>query len=93
VVDDDRYGAEISGYSAQAVGGRGRVGGSTWQSVARNQGSVETDWLNGEVARLGRLHDVPTPANALLQREVWRLVHEGGAAGSRRAADLLAALP
>ncbi|RIX31004.1 ketopantoate reductase family protein [Amnibacterium setariae] len=92
VVDDERYAADISGYSAQAVGGRGRAGGSTWQSVTRGQGTVETDWLNGEIARLGRLHGVPTPANALLQREMWRLLDEGGEPGSRRAADLLAAL-
>jgi 2-dehydropantoate 2-reductase len=92
VVDDDRYAAEITGYAAQAVGGRGREGGSTWQSVARRQGSVETDWLNGEIARLGRLHHVPTPANVLLQREMWRLVADGGAPGSRKASELLARL-
>jgi 2-dehydropantoate 2-reductase len=92
VVGDDRYAADISGYSAQAVGGRGRAGGSTWQSLARHQGTVETDWLNGEIARLGRLHGVPTPANVLLQREMWRLVRDGAAPGSRSASDLLAAL-
>jgi 2-dehydropantoate 2-reductase len=92
VVDDERYAAEVSGYSAQPVGGRERSGGSTWQSIARRQGTVETDWLNGEIALLGRLHGVPTPANVLLQQEMWRLVAEGGAPGSRRAADLLARL-
>lgn len=92
VVDDERYTREISGYAPQAVGGRGRAGGSTWQSVARHQGSVETDWLNGEIVRLGRLHHVPTPANALLQREMWRLVSDGAEPGSRSAAELLAHL-
>jgi 2-dehydropantoate 2-reductase len=47
--------------------GRKRTGTSTWQSVARGTGSVETDFLNGEIALLGRLNGVPTPANALLQ--------------------------
>ncbi|GAA2748690.1 ketopantoate reductase family protein [Amnibacterium kyonggiense] len=92
VVGDDRYAADISGYSAQAVGGRGRAGGSTWQSLARGQGTVETDWLNGEIARLGRLHGVPTPVNVLLQRAMWRLVRDGGAPGSMRPASLLAEL-
>lgn len=92
VIGDDEYAAEITGYSAQPVGGRRREGGSTWQSVARGQGSVETDWLNGEIARLGRLHGVPTPANTLLQRAMWRLLADGAEPGSVRAADLLAQL-
>jgi len=43
-------------------------GGSSWQSLVRQTGNVEADYLNGEIALLGRLHDVPTPVNALLQR-------------------------
>ena len=43
-------------------------GGSSWQSLARSTGSVEADYLNGEIVLLGRLHGVPTPVNALLQR-------------------------
>jgi 2-dehydropantoate 2-reductase len=54
------------------VAGRPRSGSSSWQSVARGTGSVETDLLNGEVVLLGRLHGVPTPVNAALQR----LAHE-----------------
>ncbi len=42
--------------------------------------------------RLGRLHAYRLPVNLLLQREMWRLVTEGARPGSRRAADLLAAL-
>lgn len=44
-----------------------RAGNSTWQSLARGAGSVEVDYLNGEVVLLGRLYGVPTPANALFQ--------------------------
>ena len=68
--------------SAQAVEGRGRQGGSTWQSVSRGAGTVEADHLNGEIVLLGRLHGVPTPVNALLQREVHALARRRGAAGS-----------
>ena len=93
VVDDATWSAALGGGVRTApVGGQDRRGGSTWQSVARGQGSVETDHLNGEIVRLGRLHGVPTPVNLLLQREMWRLVDEGARPGSRRAADLLAAL-
>lgn len=40
---------------------------STWQSLARGAGSVETDHLNGEIVLLGRLHGIKTPVNARLQ--------------------------
>jgi 2-dehydropantoate 2-reductase len=53
--------------SARPVSGQSRVGASTWQSVARGTGTVETDFLNGEISLLGRIHGIPTPANALLQ--------------------------
>lgn len=42
--------------------------GSTWQSLARGTGDIETDLLNGEVVLLGRLHGVPVPVNEALQR-------------------------
>jgi 2-dehydropantoate 2-reductase len=74
------------------VDGRERGGGSSWQSLRRGTGSIETDYLNGEVVRLGRLHGVPTPANALLQATARRLAATGGEPGSVPAADLLARL-
>src|SRR5690606_25832915 len=68
------------------------TGSSTWQSVQRGTGSVETDLLNGEIALLGRLHDVATPVNELLQRTVSTLVSSGRVAGAWDEADLLAQL-
>ena len=44
-----------------------RPGASTWQSLARGL-PVEVDHLNGEIVLLGRLHGVPAPVNAMLQR-------------------------
>jgi 2-dehydropantoate 2-reductase len=41
--------------------------GSSWQSLQRGLGSVEADFLNGEIVRLGRLHGIPTPYNEVLQ--------------------------
>jgi 2-dehydropantoate 2-reductase len=52
----------------QPVDGQARGGGSSWQSLARGTHSIETDYLNGEIVMLGRLHGVPTPVNALMQR-------------------------
>jgi len=55
------------------VGGKRRQGGSTWQSIERGAGSVETDYLNGEIVLLGRLHAIPTPVNAALQESAARV--------------------
>jgi 2-dehydropantoate 2-reductase len=53
---------------------------------------VETDYLNGEIALLGRLHGVATPANELMQRTVRELAASRGDPGSLNAAELLARL-
>jgi 2-dehydropantoate 2-reductase len=73
-----------------AVEGRERGGGSSWQSAHRGTGSVEADFLNGEVALLGRLHGVATPLNDMLQREANALVRDRRPPGSVSPAELLA---
>ena len=85
---------EQAGYQSQVrtrpvVGGSPWGGGSSWQSLVRATGSIETDYLNGEIALLGRLHGVPTPVNALLQRLADRFARERRSAGSLPAAELL----
>ncbi len=45
------------------VNGALRGGGSTWQSLARNAGGLETEYLNGVIVRLGERYRVGTPAN------------------------------
>jgi 2-dehydropantoate 2-reductase len=64
------------------VGGRERGGGSTWQSLAREAGTIEADYLNGEIALLGRQHGFPTPVNAALQRLANRAAAERRRTGS-----------
>ena len=64
------------------IDGQRRGGGSTWQSLARGLASVETDYLNGEIVLLGRLHGVPTPANELMQRLTAQAARDGIEAGS-----------
>ena len=59
------------------IDGRRRPGSSTWQSLARGTGTVETDYLNGEIVLQGRLHDVPTPVNAALCRLAAQAAREG----------------
>ncbi len=66
-------------------------GGSSWQSLARGTGSIEVEYLNGEIVLLGALHGVPTPVNALLQRLALEAAREGRPPGSWRIAELSAA--
>jgi 2-dehydropantoate 2-reductase len=75
------------------IDGQKRGGGSTWQSLARGSPSIETDFLNGEIVLLGRLHGVPTPVNERLQRLGRELAASGAAPGSLRAEDLLVPAP
>lgn len=63
-------------------------GGSSWQSLARGAGSIEAEYLNGEIALLGGLHGVPTPVNELLQRLALQAASAGTPAGSMRLEDL-----
>jgi 2-dehydropantoate 2-reductase len=75
------------------VKGRPRPGASSWQSLQRGTGSSETDYLNGEILLLGRLHGVPTPANAYFARLGQHMARIGAQPGSadpaRVAADLV----
>ena len=78
--------------SLHPIAGERRGGGSSWQSLERGTRTIETDWLNGEIVLLGRLHGVPTPVNALLQRLANRAAASGAAPGSITEEDLLAQL-
>ncbi len=71
-----------------AVDGKPRPGSSSWQSIARGTGSIETDYLNGEVVLLGRRHGVPTPANEVLQRLAARTAAERGRPGRYSSREL-----
>ena len=69
-----------------------RPGGSSWQSAMRGTGNIEVDYLNGEIAQLGRRYGVPTPANTVCQEFAWRLSHEKGKPGSVAVDTLLQAM-
>ncbi|MEU0783607.1 2-dehydropantoate 2-reductase N-terminal domain-containing protein [Streptomyces sp. NPDC006173] len=69
--------------------GAPRRGGSSWQSLDRGTGTIEADYLNGEIALLGRLHGVPTPLNDLLQRLANTFARERRPAGSMPVTELV----
>ena len=77
-------GDDVSGYP--------RGGSSSWQSLARGQGTIETDYLNGEIILLGRLHGVPTPVNELLQRLADQMARDRVAPGTMSPDDALGLL-
>lgn len=82
--------ARRSGYTMQPIAGAARGGGSTWQSLARGRRALETDYLNGEIALLARVHGVPAPINEALQRIAAEAARAGIAAGSMSLDELSA---
>jgi len=78
--------------SIRPVDGRMRGGGSSWQSLTRGAGSIEVDYLNGEIVLLGRLHGVPTPANAVVQRIANQMARDRIAPGAMGEREVLAAI-
>jgi 2-dehydropantoate 2-reductase len=72
-----------------SIGDRTHQGGSTWQSLERRAGDIETDYLNGEIVRLGRMHGRPAPANQVVQELARTTVSAGVAPRSLRASTVL----
>lgn len=87
--DDEERDRRGSVLRLRAVDGLPRPGGSSWQSLARGAGSVETDYLNGEIVLLARQHGLPAPLNAELQRLARAMAAEGAPPGSVPVARVL----
>jgi 2-dehydropantoate 2-reductase len=65
------------------------AGGSSWQSLVRGTGTIESDYLNGEIVLLARMHNVPAPLNARLQRLAVQTAANGRQPGSVTAKQIL----
>lgn len=59
-----------------------RSGGSTTQSLKRGAGRVETDYLNGEISYLARMHGAPSPLNDRLTRLAAKFAAQSTKPGS-----------
>ena len=79
-------------FAAGDIPGVARVGGSSRQSLLRGTGDIESDFLNGEIVLLGRLHNVPTPVNTVLQRYAVRLAAAKAPPGSVGADEIWGAV-
>ncbi len=69
-------------------------GSSSRQSLARGTGTIEADYLNGEIVLLARQHGLSAPLNEAVRRLANRYAREGRPPGSLPEAELaeLAAL-
>jgi 2-dehydropantoate 2-reductase len=83
----------VEARTKEPIDGVNYGGNSAFQSLERGRTRLETDYLNGEIVLLGRLHGVPTPANAFLADLARRLVKAGTAPGTLTIAEVEAGLP
>ncbi len=63
-------------------------GGSTWQSMVRQTGSVEADFLNGEIVRAARKAGLSAPLNEVLCRIANEMAAQRLAPGTYTIAEL-----
>jgi 2-dehydropantoate 2-reductase len=81
--------ARADGPTPRPVPGRNTgPSNSTWQSLSRNTGNVETDFFNGEIVRLAHRHGIAAPINAALARAARSAVGNGPGANRYSAAQL-----
>jgi 2-dehydropantoate 2-reductase len=69
-----------------------KLGSSTWQSLARGTGTIETDYLNGEIALIGRRIGHPAPINSRLSALARRAARNGLRPGDLTLDELRASL-
>jgi 2-dehydropantoate 2-reductase len=91
VVDD--IGSRWEMLDVKPIGDRERAGSSSWQSLARGAGTIETDYLNGEIVLLGRLYGVPTPLNLAICRLADDAARRGAQPGELSIDERLLAVP
>lgn len=84
----DAYAERVKDVGIIALDGVPVRGSSSWQSLVKGSGSIEADFLNGEIVLLGRLHGVPTPVNAVLQRLANEMARERRPPHSYRMEDI-----
>ena len=76
-------------YQMVDIDGYPRTGGSSWQSVHRGTGDIETDFLNGEILLLGGMHGIATPANRVVAGIARQMIARQLQVGSFSAKDIL----
>jgi len=86
--DEDEGAARQAGFTMRPVPGVSDPGGSTWQSLTRGTGNVETDFLNGEIVSIAHRVGEVAPINAALASLARRAAAERRQPGDLSAAEL-----
>jgi len=65
---------------------------SSWQSLARGTGNIESAQLNGDVVTLGQMLGIPTPYNEILWHTASRMAANGEKPGKYTVDNLMSAV-
>lgn len=90
VATPEEFNARVSLVVLKPVEGAESHQGSTMQSLVRGTGSIETDYLNGEVVYAASLAGIDAPVNRALQDLAARVMRGAIAPGSLAVADVIA---
>jgi 2-dehydropantoate 2-reductase len=93
ITEEEESAARAAGFTMMPVAGIPEfVGGSTWQSLQRGTGNIETDYLNGEVVMIAHRLGMEAPINerlAILARQTAATGAKPGDLNVDQLADLL----
>ena len=80
--EEEEAAARAAGFTLKPVAGVDEfVGGSTWQSLQRGTGNIETDYLNGEIVMIAHRIGMEAPINEQLAILARRAATSGAKPG------------
>jgi 2-dehydropantoate 2-reductase len=89
ISDAEESAARAAGFTIKPLAGvPATTGGSTWQSLQRGTGNIETDYLNGEIAMLAHRAGLEAPINFRLAMLARRAAATGAKPGEMSATEL-----
>jgi 2-dehydropantoate 2-reductase len=74
--------------SPPGVESDGLIADSTWQSLYRQTGNIETPYFNGVIVHMGRSLGIPTPYNSFVCETALEMARNGDRPGKYSARDL-----
>jgi 2-dehydropantoate 2-reductase len=94
ISDAEESAVRAAGFTIKPVTGvPAATGGSTWQSLHRGTGNIETDYLNGEIVMIAHQIGMQAPINERLAMLARRAAASGAKPGEMSAEQLAELLP